>query len=189
MTSEAPAGERDFQVAFRGVLGRFATGVTVMTTLADGVDHAMTASAFCSVSMEPPLVLICVDRRNRIHDALVSSGSWGVSVLAQDGRDAATWLARRGRALEGQLDPFAYSRGEVTGAALFDNAIAWLECRTWQSYDGGDHTIVVGEVLSARVWEDRDDPLLYYRSHYGLLVPTESSEKNSGPIDPSVDSA
>lgn len=114
------------QAAFRGALGRFTSGVTVMSTVADGVDHAMTASAFCSVSMDPPLVLICVDPRNRIHEAVMSSKVWAVSLLSQGGRDASTWLAKRGRPLDGQLDRFPHTRGDLTGAALLDDAIAWL---------------------------------------------------------------
>lgn len=156
----------------------------MVTTVTDGVDHAMTASAFCSVSMSPPLILTCVDRRNRIHDALDSSKLWGISVLAESGSEAATWLAHRGRRLHGQLDAFAHTRGECTGAALLDSAIGWLECRTWAAYDGGDHTILVGEVMSASVCDDRDDPLLYFRSHYGSLVRSSVNEKNSGTVPP-----
>ncbi|KHL10811.1 UNVERIFIED_CONTAM: reductase [Mumia flava] len=169
--------------AFRDALGRFASGVTVATTVADGVDHAMTASAFCSVSLDPPLVLLVVDHRNRFHDAVLSSGTWGVSILSEDGQDDGTWLAQRGRPLEGQLDEVPHHRGAATGAALLDRAIAWLECRTWQTYDGGDHTIVVGEVVAAtasRGESASERPLLYYRSHYGSLVRSPESEKNSG---------
>lgn len=163
------SGEVDDAV-FRSVLGRFASGVTVVTTVADGVDHAMTASAFCSVSMNPPLVLVCVDLRNRIHDALMSSKTWGVSVLSQDHREAATWLARRGRPLEGQLEGLGHRRSELTGAALLTGALGWLECRTWATYDGGDHTIVVGEVLAADA-DDADDALLHFRSGYRAVAP------------------
>jgi flavin reductase (DIM6/NTAB) family NADH-FMN oxidoreductase RutF len=173
--------------------------VTVVTTVADGIDHAMTASAFCSVSLDPALVLVVVDRRNRFHEAVLASGTWGVSVMAEDGQDDASWLALRGRRLEGQLDRVPHRRGEATGVAQLERAIAWLECRTWQTYDGGDHTIVVGEVLTASVREDGvtssdsavgaaglsesrlGEPLLYYRSHYGALVRSPESEKNSGP--------
>src|SRR5699024_7370998 len=109
---------------------------------------------------------IGVDRSNRIHDAVQSQKTWGVSLLTQSGQDAATWLARRGRPLVDQLDRVPHHRGTQVGAALLDDALAWLECRTWAEYDGGDHTLVVGEVLAARVSEDRDDPLMYYRSHY-----------------------
>lgn len=174
--------------AFRGALGRFASGVTIVTTVRDGVDHAMTASAFCSVSMTPPLVLVCVDRRNRIHDAMLDSNAWAVSVLARDGHEAASWLALRGRPLEDQLAHVPHHRGSHTGAALVDAAVAWLECRTWRTYDGGDHTIAVGEVVSARIASeaDSDDPLLYYRSHYGSLVRSPAREKSdiiTGAVD------
>ncbi|MGH1562037.1 flavin reductase family protein [Mumia sp. DW29H23] len=190
----------DTDRAFRDVLGRFASGVTVVTTVDDGIDHAMTASAFCSVSLDPALVLVVVDRRNRFHDAVLASGTWGVSILAEDGQDDASWLAHRGRRLEDQLARVPHRRGEATGAALLERAIGWLECRTWQTYDGGDHTIVVGEVQTASVRPDADavtlsgpdgvpgfsesrlgEPLLYYRSHYGALVRSPESEKNSGP--------
>lgn len=170
----------DLEGAFRGALGRFASGVTVLTTVHGGVDHAMTASAFCSVSLDPRLVLVCVDRRNRIHEAVGASKSWAVSMLREEGHAAASWLAFRGRPLEGQLDRFPQHRGDVTGAVLLDDALAWLECRTWESYDGGDHTILVGEVVSARVRNDdeAEDPLLYYRSHYGSLIGSPGSEKS-----------
>jgi flavin reductase (DIM6/NTAB) family NADH-FMN oxidoreductase RutF len=164
--------------SFRQALGRFASGVTVVTTVAAGTDHALTVSAFSSVSLEPPLVLICVDHKNRFHDAVMTSGSWAVSMLAESAQDAATWFATRGRPLEGQLDKVPYRRGDVTGAALLEGALAWLECRTSRVHEGGDHSIVVGEVLWAEVAAGADDPLLYYRSHYGALLHSAASERS-----------
>lgn len=164
--------------AFRGALGRFGSGVTVVTTVAAGEDHAITVSAFSSVSLDPPLVLVCLDKTARFHDAVRRSGRWAVSILTESGQDAATWFALRGRPLEGQLEKVTYRRGGYTGAGLLDDATAWLECRTWQTYDGGDHAIVVGEVVTAAVAEDVDDPLLYYRSHYAALLHSEASEKS-----------
>lgn len=156
--------------AFRAALARFATGVTVVTTVApDGTDHAMTANAFTSVSLDPPLVLVCVEKVARFHDAVIHNGHWGVSILAADGHRAAAWFATRGRPLAGQLDQFSYERGAVTGAALFTDALATLECRTTAKHDGGDHVIVVGEVISARVLRSDDPPLLYYESAYHAL--------------------
>ncbi|MFY0407857.1 flavin reductase family protein [Solicola sp. PLA-1-18] len=168
--------------AFRAALGRFASGVTVVSTVHEGVDHAMTASAFCSVSMDPPLVLVCVDRTNRLHDALLASGTWGVSILSDTAQDSATWFARRGRPLEGQFDVAPHHRGEATGTCLLDEAQAWLECRTWRTHDAGDHTVVIGEVLRAASREPDPSPLLYYRSHYGSLVRSTASEKNRRPM-------
>lgn len=152
--------------AFRKAVGRFATGVTVVTTVVDGVDHAMTASAFASVSLEPLLVLVCVEKEARFHDAVLESGTWAVSVLDADGRRAAEWFATRGRPLHGQLDRFPHRRGPASGAALLDTALAWLECRTTAVYDGGDHDIVVGEVLDLELGGPDSAPLVYFRSHY-----------------------
>lgn len=164
--------------SFRQALGRFACGVTVMTTVVDGVDHALTASAFSSVSLDPPLVLVCVDHKNRFHDAMLAAGAWAVSILPESAQDAATWFATRGRPLAGQLDKVPHHRGAVTGAALLDDALAWLECRTWRLHEGGDHSIVVGEVVWAAVSEAIDHPLLYYRSRYGALLHSAASEKS-----------
>jgi flavin reductase (DIM6/NTAB) family NADH-FMN oxidoreductase RutF len=154
---------------FRRVVSRFATGVTVVTAVLDGVDHAMTANAFTSVSLDPVLVLVCVEKEARFHDAIAASGLWGVSVLDASGRRAAEWFATRGRPLIGQLEPYATHRGPHTGASLFDAALATLECRTWASYDGGDHSIVVGEVLAVDLRRPEGEALLYFRSAYQQL--------------------
>lgn len=164
------------QLAFRGALGRFASGVTVVSTVQDGIDHAMTASAFTSVSLDPPLVLVCSHKTSRFHDAVLQTGTWGVSILAEEGLATSAWFAHRGRPLEDQLRGIAYHRG-VTGVALLDESLAWLECTTVSVTDGGDHTILVGAVVSAAERDDVDDPLLYYRSHYGTIVRLPESEK------------
>ncbi|WP_068261888.1 flavin reductase family protein [Janibacter limosus] len=151
--------------SLRHAMAHFATGVTVVTTLEDGHDHAMTANSVTSVSLEPPLVLVCVRQDTGWHDAVVSSGVWGVSILPEAGRPAATWLSTGGRPLYGQLSGIAHHRGEL-GVALVDDALATLECRTTALHEAGDHTIVVGEVLSSQADARRDDPLIYYRSRY-----------------------
>ena len=155
--------------AFRRTVGRFVTGVTVVTTCSDGVDHAMTASAFTSVSLDPLLVLVCVEKDARFHDAILDAGTWAVSVLAADGRRAAEWFATRGRPLGGQLDRFPHRRGAASRAALLDVSLAWLECRTTAVYDGGDHDIVVGAVLEVGTSELESPPLVYFRSAYREL--------------------
>lgn len=175
--------------AFRAALGRFASGVTVVATVnpADGVDHALTASAFTSVSLDPPLVLVSINRSGRFHDPVLRSGRWSVSLLSREGRAAATWFATSGRPLAGQLDRVPHRRGEHTGAALLDDALAWLECETWAVYDGADHALLVGTVLHAEVDDDVDQPLLYYRSHYASLVRSRTSEKAPAPVRPERD--
>lgn len=162
--------------AFRDALGRFASGVTVVSTVLDGVDHAMTASAFCSVSLEPPTVLVCSHRTSRFHDAVLESGTWGVSILAEEGRAASAWFADRGRPLEDQLSDVAFHRAS-NGVALLDDALAWLECTTSAVHPGGDHSVIMGAVTGAAVRDAADDPLLYYRSHYGTIVRSPANEK------------
>src|SRR5699024_11082871 len=139
----------------------------------------MTASAFTSVSLEPRLVLVSSQTTNRFHQAVATSRFWSVSILAESGQYASTKLARKNCELAGQLDDIAHHRG-VNGAAHIDDALAWLECRTTDMHNGGDHAILVGEVTTARVREHGDEPLLYYRSHYGRLIHTDQSEKDDG---------
>lgn len=156
---------------FRRAASCFATGITVVSARADGVDHAMTVSAFTSVSLDPVLVLFCAEKLARFHDAVLASGSWAVSVLGADAEKAARWLATRGRPLEGQLDAFRHHPGPLTGAAVLDDALAVLECRTTAVHDGGDHSIIVGGVLSVSEPQPDAEPLLYYRSRYRRLRP------------------
>lgn len=154
---------------FRAVAGRWATGVTVVSTVVDDLDHAMTANAFTTVSLDPLLVLVCVERDARFHEAVVQSGTWAVSVLEASARAASDWLATRGRPLHGQLDRVPFRRGAHTGAALLDHAIATMECRTTGVHEAGDHDIVVGEVLSLATPMPDGDPLVYYRGRYRYL--------------------
>jgi len=165
------------QEQFRAALGRFASGVTVVTTVEHGVDHAMTASAFTSVSLEPPQVLICAHRTSRFHEAVLATGVWAVSILSDRGRVESAWFAHRGRPLEGQMERSDHHRSP-SGLPVLDASLAWMECRTTAMHDGGDHTIIVGDVVWAQTADrDDDDPLLYYRSHYGTIVRSEQSEK------------
>jgi flavin reductase len=167
-----PAGPEPRPVdpdAFRRAAAYFASGVTVVTTLSGGIEHAMTASAFTSVSLDPLLVLVCVEKDARFHDAVLDAGTWAVSMLTADARPAADWFASKGRPLIGQFDRFAHRRGPATGAPLLEDALAWLECRTTAIHDGGDHDIVVGSVVEAVVGNRDAPPLVHYRSHYGTM--------------------
>ncbi|GLW62228.1 hypothetical protein Arub01_04720 [Actinomadura rubrobrunea] len=164
----APAGAAPdvAPLRFRQVMGRFATGVAVVTTVADGVDHGMTVNAFTSVSLEPPLVLFCVDRTARFHDMVLDSGLWAVSVLTEGMRDVSRWFATRGHRVDGRLRAWGHRRGAATGAVIFTGAVAALECRTYAVHDGGDHSIVVGEVLDLDTPDPSGKPLLYYEGEY-----------------------
>jgi flavin reductase (DIM6/NTAB) family NADH-FMN oxidoreductase RutF len=149
---------------FRSVLGRFASGVAVLTARSsNGRDHGMTVSAFCSVSLVPPLVLACIDRSADMHDVLREATHFGISIL----EEAQEALSRRFAELpSNRFDGVGYTRGE-TGAILLADALAHLECRRIDRHDAGDHTIYIGEVERAEAIPGR--PLLYYRGGYAQL--------------------
>jgi flavin reductase (DIM6/NTAB) family NADH-FMN oxidoreductase RutF len=149
---------------FRQALGQFATGVTIVTTRdALGRPMGLTVNAFCSVSLDPPLVLVCIDNRSDTHDGFEASGVFGISVLseAQEG-----WSRRFGAAGKEKFQPADLIVGE-TGVALVPGALAHIECRISARLPGGDHTIYVGEVLRLHVTPGR--PLLYHASGYARL--------------------
>jgi flavin reductase (DIM6/NTAB) family NADH-FMN oxidoreductase RutF len=154
---------------FRLAAGRFPTGILVVSTSLNGVPHSMTVSAFTSVSLDPLLVLFCAEKIARFHEAVLAAGSWAVSVLDEDSEKISRWLATRGRPLDGQLDGVAYHPGPVTGAPILDSALSALECRTTAVHDGGDHTIVVGEVVGVTPPRPDGRPLVYYAGRYRRL--------------------
>lgn len=149
---------------FRAALGRFATGVTVITAVGeDGEDHGMTVSAFSSVSLQPPLVLVCIGHEASMYDLLLGGRHFAVNVLSA-GQEA---LARRFAETGAQrFAGIGYSRGEQ-GMAVLNDVLAHVECRRIATHEAGDHTIIVGETENAVVREGR--PLLYYRGGYAQL--------------------
>lgn len=154
---------------FRQAMGRIAHGVSVLTTVAGGHDHAMTADTVTSVSLDPLLVLCCAETETRFHDAVIDVGVWGVNVLAADQRPASQWFATRGRPLHGQLDRTPFRRGERTGVALLDGALMHLEVRTTDVHPAGDHAIIVGEVLGIDLPDTVGPALVHFRGGYGSL--------------------
>jgi flavin reductase (DIM6/NTAB) family NADH-FMN oxidoreductase RutF len=152
--------------SFRLALSQFATGVTVVLTRdAAGAPAGLTVNAFSSVSLDPTLVLICVDVRSDAHDPLAQSGIFGVSVLSETQEDVSRRFAWRGPE---KFEGFILEHGE-TGALLVPGAVAHLECRVVGAHRTGDHTVYVGEVLVIRVAGGR--PLLYHSGGYKRLVP------------------
>lgn len=149
---------------FRQLLGRFATGVAVLTTVdPQGAPVGMTANSVASVSLVPPLLSVCVDRSAAIHEAVLSASHFALNVLSQSQEE----LSRRFAAHES--GPFAgvgYRTSE-RGLVLLDGAIAHIECARESSHETGDHTIVVGRVVSGAAREDR--PLIFYRGGYASL--------------------
>jgi len=149
---------------FRAILGRFATGVTVFTARdAAGGDHGMTASAFCSVSLTPPLVLACIARDADMFAVARDAQHFGVTLLT----DAQEALSRRfADQPDNRFDGIGFVRGE-TGVVLLNDALGHLECRRVGWHEAGDHAICVGEVLRAD--SGTGHPLLYYRGGYAQL--------------------
>jgi 4-nitrophenol 2-monooxygenase / 4-nitrocatechol 4-monooxygenase, reductase component len=153
---------------FRRVMGHFASGVAVVTTRdAEGRPCGLTASAVCSVSLEPRLILVSVEREAETHECLMASGYYAVSILPEEGGER---LARRfgTYGIEEKLEGIAHHDG-ATGAPVLDEALAWVECRVSQEVEAGDHTLFIGEVVAADARSG--SPLVYFRGGYGRFLP------------------
>ena len=153
--------------SFRAVLGRFASGVTVVTTIdaKHACDCGMTVSAFCSLSLDPPLVLFCAEHGSEVRQVLTYHDCFVVNMLSNEQEP----LARRFAAPEqkqARFDGIGYTRSE-NGVVILDEVLGHLECRKVRSYEEGDHTVFVGEVERAACRDAR--PLLYYRGGYAQL--------------------
>jgi flavin reductase (DIM6/NTAB) family NADH-FMN oxidoreductase RutF/ubiquinone/menaquinone biosynthesis C-methylase UbiE len=152
---------------FRKVLGHFATGVTVVTTAHAGEAHAMTVNSFCSVSLEPPLVLFCADKRARTHSVVQSSGVFAVNILREAQRPISDLFAGKGTDAERKA-VLSSLRTTVTGSPVLEGALGWIDCRVSAAHDAGDHVIYVGAVVATSRGE-MGAPLLYYRGSYQAL--------------------
>jgi flavin reductase (DIM6/NTAB) family NADH-FMN oxidoreductase RutF len=149
----------------RRVLSRFPTGVTIVATkhVPEGV-CGLTVNAFASVSLEPPLVLVCVDRGSNTHGCIEASGIFTVNVLATGQEHLAETFAQK---REDKFDGLVYEVGD-TGAPVIEGVVAWLACRVTEVLEGGDHTIFLGEVLSCEELQGR--PLVFFRSGFTTTV-------------------
>ncbi len=154
---------------FRHAMGRLAKGVSVATTLVDGRDHAMTVDSFTSVSLDPVLVLICVEKDARFHSAVLDAGRWGVTVLSAAQRPAAQWFATRGRPLVGQLDGWPTHRAP-SGVALLDGGLAEFDVETRAVHPAGDHSVIIGEVVGLKLASDPAESLVFYRGGFAPLA-------------------
>ncbi|RHA44421.1 flavin reductase family protein [Cellulomonas rhizosphaerae] len=134
---------------YRATVSRLPAGVAVVVLQWRGTQHAMTASAVASVSLDPPLLMFCVHADARVREALDDVDTWAVSVLSDAQGPTADWLSSPGRPAVGQLDRVPHRAAPVSGAAWIDGAAAWFECRTAAVHPAGDHDIVVGTVLAA----------------------------------------
>jgi flavin reductase len=151
---------------YRDAVGMFATGITVVTARAGGFGHGMTANSFTSVSLDPPLVLVCVVRDAVMHKVLDEVGSFGASVLAAGQEDLARYFSDPGRPMGmAQFVPLDWHPAPVTGTPLLDGALAWLECTIEAAHPGGDHTVFLGRVQWVEAGE-AGGPLLYWAGGY-----------------------
>jgi flavin reductase (DIM6/NTAB) family NADH-FMN oxidoreductase RutF len=143
------------------VLGRFASGVTVVAASYHGRTHGMTASAFVSVSLEPPLVLVSLDNRSYMHKILPSVGSYGISVLAENQEPLSNHFA--GRTIEGIHIPFVMGKG----VPLLDGAVAHFVVQVMDAHPAGDHTLYIGRVEYFEAYDGK--PLVFYAGQYQQL--------------------
>ena len=150
--------------SFKLAMSHFASGVTIVTTEHEGRQYGMTVASFASLSLHPPLVLVCIEKTVKTHDAIAGAGAFGVSILALSQKDVS------GRFASKSDDKFAgidVRRGEL-GMPMISGAICAIECRVHTQLPGGDHTIFVGEVVDVQTHDA--EPLVYFRSAYRELT-------------------
>jgi flavin reductase (DIM6/NTAB) family NADH-FMN oxidoreductase RutF len=152
---------------FKEVVSKFASGVTIVTTADERGFHGVTVSSFCSLSLDPPLVLVCIDRSIQSHELITSAPTFAVNILSR----GQTFLAEQFSGQTPLADP-KFSRVphrmSESGIPLISDAVAWLECDAWRSYEGGDHTIFVGQPIRGELGE-QDDPLIYFDREFTEL--------------------
>jgi flavin reductase (DIM6/NTAB) family NADH-FMN oxidoreductase RutF len=150
---------------FRKALGHLAAGVSVVTTvLADGTPAGITVTSFSSLSLSPPLVLVCIDKRARLHDPLAEGHAFAVNLLSGEQEH----VSRRFASSAGDQFADIPTKPGSTGVPIIEGALAAIECHVAQRHEGGDHTIIVGRVVATHV--GAGDPLLHWRGKYGRIV-------------------
>jgi len=152
-------------------------GVTVATTAGPNGPTGLTVSSFTSVSLEPPLVLISIAKGSSIHDLFREAKAYAINFLADDQKSVSDRFAGR-TTVKDRFDGVMFTKG-VTGSPIIDGVRVAIECKAWQVYEGGDHTILVGEVVSAKTFNSKR-PLVYYSQQY---TTTEQMEYPAPPSD------
>ena len=155
------------RAAFRYTMGHFATGVTVMTTTAGDRMHGMTVSAFASVSLDPLLVLVSVEKSTVMHELLVQSGTFAINILGKRSESTARFFADNVRLAAPEFREGGYRLG-ITGSPILSEAAGYLEATVHGSQEAGDHAIFVGRVVALEIVTE-EEPLIYYRSGYRSL--------------------
>jgi flavin reductase (DIM6/NTAB) family NADH-FMN oxidoreductase RutF len=154
---------------FRATLGAFATGVTVITTRGEAHDYGMTATAFSSVSLDPPLVLVCVITGSAGADLIPRNGVFAANILSSGQEAISNYFASRDRPRGRDAFADIPHREVATGAPVIDGVAAFVDCRLVASYEAGDHLIFIGEVAGVGVDPDAE-PLLFHGSRYRAVV-------------------
>lgn len=152
---------------FRQALGAFATGVTIVTTRAGEIIHGLTANAFCSLSLVPPLVLVCVDKKAQSHNLIIAGGCFAINILTAQQKNLSERFAQNHLDGKERFAGVSYAQA-LTGAPILEHVLSWLDCKLVATHEGGDHTIFVGEVVALGMGEEQA-PLLYFRSEYRML--------------------
>lgn len=153
---------------YRSIIGSFATGVTVITAAADGEMQGMTANAITSLSLDPVMLLICVDRSSHTHRILEAGGAFTVNILGEHQQDVSRLFAKKAEPERGTLRGQPFRIGK-TGAPVLEDCLAFIECRVAEVHSGGDHTIFLGEVIDLGIVKDVP-PLLFFRGGYRSLA-------------------
>jgi flavin reductase (DIM6/NTAB) family NADH-FMN oxidoreductase RutF len=163
MTAESAIDAR----MYRDTIGRFATGVTVITWDDGAHVRGMTANAVSSLSLDPMMLLVCVDKKASAHDQLEVARAFAVNILAADQIEVSKAFARHGVA---DMADARYTL-RASGAPILDGALAWIECEIAERLPGGDHTIYLGRVVDLEISRPEADPLLFFGGRYRSLAP------------------
>lgn len=150
---------------FRAVCGQFVTGVTVVTTMVDDRPAGLTINSFTSVSLEPPLILFCLNKASGVREILPHTSGFAVNILAEDQEQVSRMFA----GATGPRFTDLRTHPAVTGAPVLDDSLAYLDCRYVNEVDGGDHAIVIGEVVDLGMLRDGINPLAFFRSSHTRL--------------------
>lgn len=150
---------------FRETVGQFATGVTVLSLATSEGVHGMTANSFTSVSLDPPLILVCVDKANTTHQLIRETNKFAVNILSAEQENIARWYA-------GQRQEFVQPNWQfdVAESPVLEGTLAWLDCALEHVYDGGDHTIYVARVN--KLSTSNGEPLVFFRGRFTSLTAT-----------------
>jgi len=163
---------------FRKIMSRFATGVTIVTSSAEGQIHGMTCNAFCSISIAPFIVMVCLAKNTRTERLIEKSQVFAVNILSDSQTMLSDGFAGRNKEFdENRFAGFPWKKG-VTGAPIFETSLAYLDCKLMNSFDGISHTIYLGEVILAEA-DESQRPLIFYQSCYVSLASLNSLQNPS----------